>query len=523
MPVCRKINRAKLVIGQTNKLCDNQARSYFKDIMKANKIALYLLSSMVFGTVCADVTTHFNQIKNDPNALYAFFKKMPKGGELHYHLAGGPYPETMLALAATGDYCLDTSSYTITKNQTECKGIESKEINNQPALYSEVVKDWSMKNFIPGNESGHDHFFNSFMKYMPIVFDFRPQLLVDVIQRAAEQNELYLEIMAIPDNANSAGFGSLLGNKQTFDQKRKTLLENKEFQANIENTIIESNTILATTHKELECTKQPESKACRLNVKFLYYVLREQPIDNVFAQALNAFEVVSRSKGSFVGVNLVQPEDGIIALRDYRKHMKIFEYLHHQYPTVAITLHAGELAPEAVEPEELGYHIHDAIFTGKAQRIGHGVDIGYETHSKQILDHMAKQGIPVEINLISNEKILNISGKQHPLNYYLKHQVPVVLSTDDEGVLRTDLTRQYVEAVLGHSLDYPTIKQINRNALTYSFLPGKSIWASPQKGELVSECKDPNSNSCLALIKNSEKATMQWMLEKELVKFEQEW
>lgn len=40
--------------------------------------------------VQANIQSHFDQIKNDPNALYAFLKSMPKGGELHYHLAGGP-------------------------------------------------------------------------------------------------------------------------------------------------------------------------------------------------------------------------------------------------------------------------------------------------------------------------------------------------------------------------------------------------------------------------------------------------
>ncbi|MFI4963372.1 MAG: adenosine deaminase, partial [Legionellales bacterium] len=243
-------------------------------------------------------------------------------------------------------------------------------------------------------------------------------------------------------------------------------------------------------------------------------------LDSVFTQVLTAFEAVSQSKNTLVGVNLVQPENGIRCLTDYRKQMEILNYFHNLYPEVHITLHAGELAPESVIPEELSYHIHDALFTGHAQRIGHGVDIAYENGAESIANYMSKQQIPVEINLISNHKILNVSGPNHPLNYYLAHKVPVVLSTDDEGILRTDLTNQYVEAARVHGLDYPTLKQINRNALTYAFVPGKSIWANPYKAEAVVDCQDLHSVSCRAFIKNNEKAQLQWDLEEQLVAFE---
>lgn len=479
-----------------------------------------LMSMIVFSSLHANVNSYFNQIKNDPNALYAFLKEMPKGGELHYHLAGGPYPETMLKLAATNKYCLNPDTLAMIKAPDMCNGIVSKDIANQPELYAEIVRSWSMKDFIPGKESGHDHFFSGFMKYMPLVFDYRPQLIADVMQRAANQNELYLELLDLPDNANSTNFGNLIKNVSSNAEKRKILLSNKEFQKNIEQTLNEGDRVIAQAYNLTGCKTNPNIPACKVQVKFLYYILREQPLDNMFAQAVNAFETVSRSKGNFVGINLVQPEDGIISLRDYRQHMLILSYLHGVYPNVNITLHAGELAPQAVVPEELRFHIHDALFTAHAQRIGHGVDIGYEDNSRESLNYMAKNQIPVEINLISNKKILNISGRQHPLNYYLTHNVPVVLSTDDEGVLRTDLTSQYVEAVIAHGLDYQFLKQINRNALTYAFIKGKSIWADATKGEFVTECQDLKSKTCQQFINQNEKAKLQWQLEQQLNDFE---
>ena len=45
--------------------------------------------------------------KLGPPELYAFFKPMPKGAELHYHLGGGIYAETTLDEAVRQHLCID--------------------------------------------------------------------------------------------------------------------------------------------------------------------------------------------------------------------------------------------------------------------------------------------------------------------------------------------------------------------------------------------------------------------------------
>jgi adenosine deaminase len=486
---------------------------------------LCFLGLFFFSAVQAGVQSYFEHIKKDPNALYAFFKSMPKGGELHYHLSGGAYPETMLELASKGDYCLNTSTWMINKNSTECNGINTKNLTDQPEIYAKTVNNWSMKNFVAGEESGHDHFFSTFYKFNTIIEDYQPELVADVLQVAAQQNEHYMELMVLPDNGRSIKFGDLLKNTSSWNQKRTLLLANRDFKKNITYTELEANRILKQAHQNLGCDTNPEKGPCKIKVKFLYFSLREQSLNNFFAQTLNAFEAVAQSQkkhGPLIGVNLVQPEAGIISLRDYHQHMQLYHYFHQIYPQVNISLHAGEITQEIVPPKELDYHIHDALFIGQAQRIGHGVDIAYENNMKDSLDYMATQHKAVEINLISNLKILNVSGTNHPLNYYLQHHVPVVLSTDDEGILRTNLSSQYVEATLGHGLDYQTLKQINRNTLTYAFLPGRNIWSDANKAQLTHDCQDLNSNSCKEFIKASEKAQLQWNLEKDLHDFEEQ-
>jgi len=483
------------------------------------KSLVFTLLATLLTPAAASISDHLASIKSDPNALYAFFKEMPKGGELHYHLDGGAYAETMLALAAQHPFCLNKTTFAIQEATSHCDGVTATELPTQQALYTQTIRAWSMSDFTPIQESSHDHFHAVFPKITPLESHFRPQLLAEVMQRAANQHELYMEIYLSADNGQSTKFTPLINTSTNFTDKQHVLLSNPDFQNNITYTINESKHILEQARKELHCDSSNKQPACDVTVMFQYYVLREQSLDNVFAQALTGFAAAAKSP-NIVGVNLVQVEDHFLPLRDYRKQMNVFKFLHTAYPNVHIALHAGEQSPEAVRPKDLRFHIHDAITTGHAERIGHGVDIAYEDHAEALLDKMRTTPVPVEINLTSNRVVLNVSGKQHPLRLYLSHHVPVVLSTDDEGILRTDLTRQYVDAVINHDLNYAAIALINRNALTYGFLPGKSIWANAEKQVLISDCQDLTSLTCQKFISHNPKAKLQWQLEHQLAIFE---
>ncbi|SRR5579883_1020590 len=134
----------------------------------------------------------------------------------------------------------------------------------------------------------------------------------------------------------------------------------------------------------------------------------------------------------------------------------------------------------------------------------------------------------VEINLTSNAEILGIEGDKHPLPLYMQFNVPVALSTDDEGVLRTSLTEQYQRAILTYHFSYPTIKNLVRNSIYYSFLPGKNLWNDEKYSGLNSACAKDSlaaktvSPSCQTFLNNNEKAAMQWDLEKRFFDFEKQ-
>src|SRR5512136_2085482 len=95
-----------------------------------------------------------------------------------------------------------------------------------------------------------------------------------------------------------------------------------------------------------------------------------------------------------------------------------------------------------VPPGDLRFHIKEAVEVGRASRIGHGVDIMWELNSDQTLKEMAKNRVAIEIMPVSNQIILGVTGEDHPFPIYFEHGVPIVLASDDPGVLRTDLSEQ---------------------------------------------------------------------------------
>ncbi len=50
-----------------------------------------------------------------------------------------------------------------------------------------------------------------------------------------------------------------------------------------------------------------------------------------------------------------------------------------------------------------------------------------------------------------------------------------MLSTDDEGVSRSQLTEEFERAVLTYNLSYADLKELVRNSIEYSFAPGREL------------------------------------------------
>jgi adenosine deaminase len=424
------------------------------------------------GTPEARTAAAMDAIRANPAQLRAFLRTMPKGGDLHNHLAGAVYAEDFLAWAGERGLCVDATALAITpcvEQRAPARGLEDR----NPTLYGAMVDSLSMRGWLAGagpgaQASGHDQFFSTFGRFSAIQSLEHGRSLAAARRMAAADHVSYLELQEAPASMQN-GMGApgdpafraddLAGAYSRLGPALKVLAA--QAPKDIDAAEAEASAVLG-------CAKTPNAPGCTVQVRYLCFALRTFTPAQVFRHLAQCFTLAATDK-RYVGVNIVAPEDDPVALRDYALHMRMFAFLAAKFPKVRTTLHAGELTLGLVPPEALRHNIAQAIAVG-AKRIGHGVDIAFEADSAATLARMARERIAVEINLVSNDVILGVRGGDHPLALYRAAGAPFVLATDDEGVLRTDMTEQYVRAVVDQGLSYGDLKTAARNALEYSFI-----------------------------------------------------
>jgi adenosine deaminase len=478
-------------------------------------------------------------VQAGPPALRAFLDQFPKGADLHIHLSGAVYAETFIRDAGEDKLCIDPAGLKFAwdnqgdpvKEPCTPPFVRAAQLPANQEFYDRLINAFSMRGFVPTpGFSGHDQFFATFGRFGGLNKRHIGEWVDEVAGRAAAQNQQYVELMETPPFSHAAAIAHENSLNPDFAQYRQTLLA-----LGLRDEIFidrEDARAAEALRREIEhCGTTQAASACRVEVRYIYQVLRGYAPEQVFAQTLLGFETIQQGmdahEPSWVGINFVMPEDGFISMRDYTLQMKMLDYLHSVYPRVHISLHAGELAPGSVPPESLRFHIRQAVELGHAERIGHGVDLAYEDDAPGLLKEMAAKHVMVEINLSSNDGILGVKGADHPFPLYRAAHVPVALSTDDEGVSRIDITREYVRAALDYHLSYLDLKQLARTGMEHSFLPGVSLWAAPDVFTMpAAACKaqplgaDKPSAACKAFLDGSEKAAAQWELERRFRAFE---
>jgi adenosine deaminase len=493
-------------------------------------VVLLLAVACVAQTSEQKTSRYFESVRRQPPLLLAFLREMPKGGDLHNHLSGAIYAEDLIDFAASDNLCVDrTSSRLIAPPCDPCEKYRAKPAiqcaYGDHILYNQIIDAWSMRNWRPGDESGHDHFFATFDKFGMATHGHTAEAISSVVNRAGREHLQYVEFMNSADDGAAIGLGMSAGWDADFDKLREKLLT-----VGMKGAAVATSKKLseddARAKKELQCGTADAEPGCNVSVRYLYQVLRGLPREAVFAQILLGFELASTDP-RVVGLNLVMPEDWYVPLHDFKLHMAMLDYLHGVYPKVHISLHAGEIAMGLVKPEDLSFHIRESVERGHAERIGHGVDIMNEKDPIGLIEEMAERNVLVEINLTSNDEILGITGEDHPLPIYRKYGVPVTLSTDDEGVARSDMTHEYLRAAETYRLSYADLKRMARQSLEHSFLPGDSMWAGTKGAfRAVGACtadsigaKKPSA-ACGKFLAANERAREQWTLETEFAAFE---
>src|ERR1700693_2680632 len=495
-------------------------------------LLVLLLTGLAAGQTAEQrAARYLDSVRKQPPLLLAFERDLPKGGDLHNHLDGAIYAEDLVDFASDGGLCVDrTSSRLIAPPCDSCETYTAKPAARcsygDHVLYNQMIDAWSMRNWRPGDESGHDHFFASFEKFGLASHTHVADAIAAATNRAGMDHLQYVEFMHTADAGAAARLAAKVEWTSDFAKMREALLN-----SGLKDVATETSKRLAADDaraKEiLKCATPDAAPGCNVTVRYLYQVLRGLQHQIVFAQILLGFELAS-SDPRFVGLNLVMPEDWYVPIHDFNEHMAMIDYLHGVYPKVHITLHAGELAMGLVPPEDLAYHIRASVERGHAERIGHGVSVMNEKDPIGLLHEMAARNVLVEISLTSNDMILGVSGDEHPLPVYMKHSVPVALATDDEGVSRSDMTHEYLRAVESYHLSYADLKRMARQSLEHSFLLGQSLWTdtrfrvSPACAGDAAGAEKPSAG-CAQFLAASERARMQWKLEGEFAKFEKKY
>ncbi|MEU1129990.1 adenosine deaminase [Streptomyces sp. NPDC005900] len=462
----------------------------------------------------------------DPRRLRDFFHRLPKGADLHNHLSGAVTTEYLVELAARSGLCVDA---TMTAVDAPCGAgaRPAADARTDRDFRAAIVRAWSMQDF-PRGGNGHDHFFDTFQKFSRATWDHRGRMLAEVANGMAEQNQFYLETMVSPASEETNRLADEVGWHKDLARLHGKLTAGGKLDKVVAAARKEADGTDAQFRAANHCGTKKARPGCDLPVRWIAQVGRTGPSQRVFTQLALGMRLAERD-GRFVAVNLVQPEDEKNALRNYSLHMRMIDYLRKVYPKAHVTLHAGELWPGLVKPEELKSHIGQAVNTARAERIGHGVDLVHEDHWQKTARTMAGREIAVEVPLTSNAQILGVRGPDHPFPTYRRFGVPVVLATDDPGVSRTDISREYQYAAQTYDLSYPELKDLARASLEYAFLPGKSLWRGnpTQEGyRLTGVCDTGRPGAakpaarCEHLLNGSPKAAAQWRQEAAFRHFE---
>jgi adenosine deaminase len=385
-----------------------------------------------------------------------------------------------------------------------------------------VIDTWSIRNFVPGPDDRdvRHHFFAAFGKFDPVTNGHWGEMFAEVVHRAGAQHELYLETMLTPDQGEAVKLGRELGWNDDFSVMRQRLLADGMTQV-----VADGRKNLDVGESKmgeiLKCGTATPDMGCGVTLRFQNQVLRAFSKEEVFAQMVAGFEIASADP-RVVAVNLVQSQDEYRALHDFDLHMRMLDY-----PRVHISSHAGELTPGEVKPEELlASHIRESIEVGHAERIRHGLDVVYERDVPGLLVEMKARHILVEDCVYSHEMVRGMTGADNVLPIYLRAGVPVAIATDDEGIVRSELTWYFKRAVVGYHVDYGTLKRIVRDSLDHAFVLGASLWSAPENFTMVGACAndrlepEPSSAGCRELLAGSERARLEWKEEVQFVRFE---
>lgn len=465
----------------------------------------------------ASTSKRLEQAKRSEPELIAFLSRMPKGADLHNHVTGAIYSDFILDNAVKQGLYFDTKTSGFAKDSGDGRVPASALLTNNALLYQYLNKV-SMRGWYPNTTSGHDHFFETFDIIGSGFTGWSTEdLLVEVLRRNQMQSVQYMELMTQcgPSEQLNA-FYQDPPPVDDFEKAYQALRPKMAALAKAEPAYM--NARAKTLAARLDPTRP-------IDVRYIMQ-LNRLSTNSVFFSTACAAMTLMRADRRVVALNIVAPEDHPNARNNFDMQMKMLDWLWRRFGKPNITLHAGELTLQYSPVEVMRDRIRKSIEVGHAKRIGHGVSIAWERDLPGLFKEMREKGIMVEICLTSNASILGVSGLEHPFLLYRRAGIPLNLNTDDEGVSRSNLTNELVRAVRTYNLHYSDLKQLARNSIEFSFLPGQSLYRNRDYRKLIKGfdgVRKPQwspSISAQGAMRQSDKLRVQVRLERAWAQFE---
>jgi adenosine deaminase CECR1 len=407
---------------------------------------LALLLAVCVPARAADFGQRFDEIvaRATPAQLYAFLYDMPKGGDLHNHSSGANRSEWVYAVctdpARNGGETFYTRAHfgDSTDASSHYRTIRSKAYESLPiaakgdyvalgSLTQEERAAWLASMRLDGTGNGRTEFFSNIWPRIGQLNECLPvatELLVESMKAFGAEHLAYLETQFVAED----------------------MVDN-------EGRIIPDAQAVAFVKNRLS---QPDAVATGVTVRFLRTILRFAP--DAEARLAQAYAFADGHRDLWVGLNMAGIEENPNG--SPTRFLETFRKLRARYPTLALSLHAGEM-------DGADRHVRDTLLLG-ATRIGHGVNLIKDPETLLLLQQSRR--VLVEINLISNRLLGYVPDlSAHPFPEYLRTGVPVCLNTDDRGMWDSNLTDEYFTAVTLFHLSWAEILQMGNDSLGRSF------------------------------------------------------
>ncbi|MBI9088695.1 MAG: hypothetical protein JEZ12_05730 [Desulfobacterium sp.] len=382
----------------------------------------------------AGVTLDLDLIRNDDAKLEQYCTEFPKGALLHIHPTGTRNRQTVKEILEAVNPVINGPEIVVQANDGEQSMLYPGEIEFLSSLAVKNYLDYDDGDqnrllgffFLPDTPPTHDFkrfeaifTINDLLKQEPSLEKWvEEKTYLDFLKRCASQNVSYVEFTRVmwPDPSTFEQLHTWA--EEWYGETGITVRWNSAF----------IRTLDADTNKGW--------------TRELISVVRENAYPELVGIDLLANE--TQTPALETGQNIYVPILAANQQGDINLHP---------------TMHAGELG--------LVHNVRDAMIMG-AERVGHGVLLAQDPLALEYA--IQEKNLPIAINLYSNFRLqVNEDFSIHPFLDYLRLGLPVSLSTDDEGIFVSDITKECKIAITHTDITHEELKQMSYNSIETSF------------------------------------------------------